>query len=209
MSFRFISIMILLMIIPVSAAQSAGIPDLDNSLAWLQNPAAAGATILSFPDGNGRPLTTARLPDGTLVDATIMVQMLDNGYVPIANFPFEDIWLETVDHGLIPCLGGTVADVNTDYEGVSFWSAPLQAGGFSLGPCQVIINGSAIPSEGLVLSFNSPDIDGDGMVNIIDVALFAENFFNQYDFRSDLHRNGRLDLLDVGVLAEGLGRSCQ
>lgn len=170
----------LLILLPAAAAPGAGIPDLSQSEAWLKDPGAAGATIACVPDGRSGPLTEARLPGGLPVDATILLRVLDGFDVPVAGFPLEDLWLESADGGLAFCAGGTVADADTDATGLTSWSRPLRAGGWSEGPCRLLINGDAVLTEALDLDFNSPDLDGDLAIT----------------------------LMDVGVLARGLGASC-
>ncbi len=54
----------------------------------------------------------------------------------------------------------------------------------------------------------SPDLTGDGYINISDVGLFSENFFGEYHESADLMPDGTLDLADVALLARGLGQGC-
>jgi hypothetical protein len=98
--------------------------------------------------------------------------------------------------------------VNTDADGVTYWLEPLEAGGFSEALTAVMLNGDNVWYDGLSLSFNSPDITGDGMVTLHDVGTFAQDFFGEYRFRSDLHRDGVLNLADLGALIQGLGGEC-
>ncbi|MDX2472329.1 MAG: hypothetical protein QNL91_01345 [Candidatus Krumholzibacteria bacterium] len=61
----------------------------------------------------------------------------------------------------------------------------------------------------MAISYNSPDINGDGVVNLTDVPLFAGDFHGgAYDFRSDFHYDGIVNLSDVVHMAQGLGSSC-
>ena len=55
---------------------------------------------------------------------------------------------------------------------------------------------------------NSPDIDGNLIVNLGDLGLFADNFFGEYDFRSDFYWDGVLNLSDVGRMATTFGEVC-
>lgn len=154
-------------------------------------------------------MTNARLPHGEIVDASITLHLRDCYDIPIAAFPREDMWLESADGGLSMCVGGTTADADTDAQGIATWTQPLAAGGSSQALCQVMINGLALPySPGLLLHFNSPDINGDGAVNIMDVPLMAADFYGAGSFRSDLARDGRTDLGDIVKFAQALGSSC-
>jgi hypothetical protein len=189
-------------------AAARDIPDLPNCRAWLAYEGPETPTLLVVPDGSGSPFTEALLPDGTTVDATVFLEIRDGNDTPVANFPFEDLWLESADDGLQPCQGGTCADANTDELGMTYWIQPLRAGGHSQALTQVLIMGDPWGTEGLALSFNSPDINGDGQVDIQDVGNFAQNLFGTYDFRSDLARDGLVNLADLGRLIQGLGRNC-
>ena len=55
---------------------------------------------------------------------------------------------------------------------------------------------------------NSPDINGDMLVNLIDVATFARDYAQGYHFRSDFIYDGRVNLADVGEFATHLGEAC-
>ena len=56
------------------------------------------------------------------------------------------------------------------------------------------------------LLVNSPDLNGDLLVNLADVALFAQDIFGPYNYRSDLRWDEgffgrRVNLSDVTVFA--------
>lgn len=190
------------------ALAQTGIPDLSHCEAWLVYDGPETPTLLVFPDGRGSHFDEAQLPDGAQVDATVVLVMRDMWDFPICCFPAEDTWLEAQDGGLVPCLGGTTADLNTDGDGMTHWATPLAAGGFSQAPLQVLINGEVINPGGLALSFNSPDFNGDLHVNLTDVQLFAADLTTGYTFRADLYRDGVLNLSDLGKLAAGMAAQC-
>ena len=48
---------------------------------------------------------------------------------------------------------------------------------------------------------NSPDLNGDLLVNLADLSLFAQDYFGPYNYRSDLRWDGDLDLGDLVVFA--------
>ncbi len=166
------------------------------------------ATLFNLPDGNGSPFTEAQRPDGTVVDCSIIFTIADPFGVPIAHFPAEDMWLESVDGGMVPCVGGNCADSNTDETGTTGWVDPLNAGGASLGLTYIMVNGMSVYESPLALHFNSADLNGDGTVNLADVGMFSSSFFGDYSFGADFFRDGLLNLADVGRLAHGLGGSC-
>ncbi len=55
---------------------------------------------------------------------------------------------------------------------------------------------------------NSPDINSDLSVNLIDLGLFTADFFGDYNFRSDFFWDGVLKLSDVGRFSAALGGEC-
>jgi hypothetical protein len=142
-----------------------GLPDLSYSVVVWNAAAGGPATLLVVPDGSGASFTQARRPDGTPVDATIALTLADP-CGPVPNFSRNDIWLESTGGNFVPCIGGTIADTGTDASGLTRWVLPLHAGGNSLGPCVVVINGTPLYTmTTLDLHFNSPDLNGDRVVS--------------------------------------------
>lgn len=167
------------------------------------------------PDGGGQALSAVYMYGGAIADATITVTMLDIFGDPIHNFPAEDIWLAGPPGSpLVFCIGGNLADGPTDYNGQTTFTQPVQAGGhlFSNSPpvgLAVVIMGSVIESWGLwQISLNSADIDGDLEVNLTDIALFAQSYFGDYNYRADFIWDGTLNLADVAALTLALGGIC-
>ncbi len=167
------------------------------------------AVAMVLPDGSGSPLTAAAILGGA-VDASITLYLIDGTGLPVADFPREDLWLESADGGLAMCGTGAIADANTNANGEAFWVQPLRAGGASEALTVVLINGAAlVSSAGLAISYNSPDINGDGAVNLTDVPLFAGDFYGgAYAFRSDFYYDGTVNLSDVVQMALGFGSAC-
>ncbi len=187
----------------------SGIPDFSRSEAFIAYTGPGTPSLLVVPDGSGSRFTEARDEQGNVVDATITLFLRDSTGASIANYPFEDLWLESADGGLAPCLGGSNADYNTDINGSTEWVNPLLAGGYSQGPVLVLINGSALTSNpGLPLKFNSPDINGDGVVNLADVAILSPDYHSGYTFRCDLNGDGLLNLSDVPIFAHHFAAQC-
>ena len=59
------------------------------------------------------------------------------------------------------------------------------------------------------LSVNSPDINGDLVVDLVDLGMFAGDYNNaSYDFRSDLTGDGIENLADIGEFAMYNGDEC-
>ncbi len=202
------TMVVVILLGPTLLMAQSGIPDLSNCEAWLAYDGPETPVLMVIPNGEGPSFTAALLPDGSQVDATVFLLVQDWGDNPIANFPFEDMWIESFDDGLVPCTGGSNADVDTDMNGMTHWIEPMNAGGQSQDLTGIFVNGDNVSGEGLRLSFNSPDINGDLMVSLHDVSIFANDFFGSYNFRSDLHPNGLINLSDLGRLALGFGANC-
>jgi len=202
-------IVLILALLPLAAvAQTSGCWFFDDySTAALACPGPVSIVVL--PDGSGDPLTAARTPSGAIVDATLTLTLRDCWDEPIPNFPAEDLWLESADGGLVPCVGGSIADANTDALGVATWTNPLLAGGHSEAGCSIVINGTVLFSgQPLALRFNSPDLNGDLAVNLSDVAIFVGDYWGPYRFRSDFSADGVLNLSDVSLMVQAVGSAC-
>lgn len=187
----------------------SGVPSLTLSEATSAYTLPGSPTLLVVPNGGGSRFTEAHDATGAMVDVTITMVLRDPLGYPIANFPFEDIWLEAADEGLVRCIGGTNPDSNTDLNGTTQWVDPLFGGGHSEGPIQVFVNGSALlGTPGLSLKVNSPDINGDLDVDLLDAPIFAFDYYNEYTFQSDLNGDGVINLSDIPYFAQHFGAEC-
>jgi len=54
------------------------------------------------------------------------------------------------------------------------------------------------------LMVNSPDLDGDLLVNLADLTLFARDYFGPYNYRSDLYWDGAIGLSDISLFSHAL-----
>ena len=185
----------------------SGVPSLEDSTAEIAYNGPGIPLVMVVPDGSGTPLNQAFDENGNVVDATITMYLRDYAGDPIANFPYEDIWLDTGPGGMNPCIGGANPDDNTDLNGMTSWTAPLEAGGYSDGPVMVMVNGSALTSNsGLALRIKSPDLDGSLYVILGDLTIMAEDYFSgAYHFRCDFNNDGALNLTDVQIMADHYG----
>ncbi len=187
---------------------------LDCSTVSSATPAGVTAVLYNLPNGQGSPLTAASSLGG-VVDATITLTLRDHMCRTVVNFSASDMWLEKAvaagTGNFVACLGGTIADANTDANGVTTWTAPLRAGGWSTSTTFVVVNGSPAGfGVGLPLRHNSADINGDGTVNLADIPLFAADYASGlHPFRSDLRYDGLVNLSDIGRMALGIGAACQ
>jgi len=202
------------LVIGAATVAMAGVPDLQLSTASTAAPVGSTPVLYNLPNQLGSPFNQARAAGGAVVDATITLTVLDGGGVPVINFSASDMWLEkevVANTGnFVACTGGTTANANTNNLGVTTWAAALRAGGWSTSKTLVVINGSPLTSNtGLVLRHNSADLNGDGVANLADIPLFANDFYGAYAFRSDLQYDGVVNLADIPKLASGNGAACQ
>jgi hypothetical protein len=173
-------------------------------------------SVYTLPDGTGDPLTECFLNGGGRADATIQVTLEVDAYLALAGVPAEDLWLAPL-HGvdLVTCGGPPlVADGPTDADGRTSFSGAFAAGG-SLGPGSndgllIIYNGLVcVDSPLLPIAINSPDISGDGVVDISDVVLFSATYSGAYSYRCDFYWDGAINLVDLIQMARGFGSRCQ
>ncbi len=175
---------------------------------WSDPP--GGAKLLVRP-GGGEPPARARCLGGTECDATLRVRILEDGAVPLADCPAEQLWLEWPTPGPAACAGRFHPDGPTDAEGWTSWSLPLSAGGWSSpaeGGVRFIVGGMPSVSPPLPLYANGPDLDASGRVDLSDVVLFAGDRQGPYAFRSDFDWDGAVNLVDLVVLAQASGAAC-
>jgi len=196
-----------ILVVSLASVAWAGVPDLDLSVATTTAP--AGASVFNLPNGAGDPLTHALMPNGTVVDATITLTLVDALGEPIATYPSEDLWLETTGGSFSYCPNGTAAGSVTDANGQTRWNNELLAGGSSFGNLVVVmVAGAALNQAGLDIVFNSADIDGDLVSNVSDLTPFATDYFGAYNYRSDFVRDGAINVSDLTQFARGYGSSC-
>lgn len=207
---KTIAILICTLFCSSGAMALTNFPDPCISHAYMSGVTYETLALFCVPDGTGSAFTQAQIyNDGTTIDATITLVLMDAAGYVITHFPSEDMWLESADGGLVPCIAGTTADFNTDMNGETSWVSPLHAGGHSMSSCVVYINGMALCQSPFQMYFNSPDVNGDGVVNLADLNLFAVGFFYQFEFHFDFFPDGYLNLSDIGRFAASIGASCQ
>jgi len=173
-------------------------------------------SLFCSPDGGGYPFSLAFDQAGNQVDGTLTI-ILYNDYPPwgepVANYPNEDIWLMDVDGDLAACNSGTICDVNTDANGMTYWSGSLHVGGHAepVGGNQVAISVSGWVLEVSALEefhLNSADLNGDRWVSLHDVVLFTEIYFGPYAYEGDFHWDGVVNLSDLAAFARTYGAEC-
>lgn len=190
------------------------LPDLEESEATI---ATWGThSLFSIPNSFGNAFAEAYVKGGVegvavTEDVTITLTVRDGSGRPMANFAAEDMWLQWQDeNNLYVCSVGTVADGNTNDQGVVTWYRALPVGGSTESTVQVFLSGSPLTSSaGFQLHINSADINHDGIVDLADVGLFAADYADPaVPYRSDFVNDGVMNLADVEKMAYGLGADC-
>lgn len=178
---------------------------------------AGDLSLRVSPDGLGPGFAEAcnGLPQG-VADATITLILYSDqpGWgEPVADYPREDIWLMSSSGSFSTCPGGTIADVNTNAEGMTTWATPPKAGGWhdpdEGHELKVWVSGWEVSAPGLAgLRFNSADLTGDLWVNLADISIFAQDYEGPYHYRSDLAWDRVVNIADLAHLARHVGAVC-
>lgn len=198
------------LVVGMASFAMAGVPD----VTLCEATTAAGDTPVSLnnrPNGSGTPLSACYAFGGAQTDATITLYVVDGLGDPIYLYGFEDMWLETTLGGMVACTAGTVANQNTDEDGMTEWADALNAGGYTDPATEltvVVINGDALAQPGFNIQHNSPDFDGNGVANLSDIAAFTQDLFGAYVYRADFLWDGTINLSDVALMAQGNGTAC-
>ncbi len=206
---NIVGLLVCIAALGVATLGFAGIPDVNNSTATTA--AAVQVSVFNVPDGSGKAMTEARDAGGNVVDATITVTLYDAGMNPVYLFPFEDIWLQTTLGGLVACPGGALADASTDINGVTHFTGPFNAGGITDPAselCQVVVNGTPLVGSDMDIQFNSPDMNGDGVVNVNDLGIFTSFYPATYGYDADFSYDGVLNLSDLVLFSAAYNQSC-
>lgn len=144
----------------------------------------------------------------TIVDLTL---------APIADIPGTDFWLVDCDpvRNLALCAGSAsaAADSATNAAGqTTMHDGSLSAGGCANG-LSPVVQGYVLEDAGAgcaaycyQINVRSPDINGDGLVNLVDLSLFASAFPpNPYATCSDMDCSGAINLQDLARFAFHFG----
>jgi len=174
--------------------------------------APASVSVYTLPDGSGHPISDCYLFGGERTDATISLVLRDQDENPVPDYPAEDIWLQTMQDGLVLCPEGSIADGPTDANGMTTFSSAVRGGGASdpeAGEITVVVvGGCASYRPGRTILFNSPDLNGDLVVNLADVVTFAVHFFGDYTYAADFFWDGEVNLSDLTHMVGTLSATC-
>jgi hypothetical protein len=186
-----------------AADKISGVPDL--YLSEFVGRATEPVSVLICPDGDGHALSAARTIDSRVLDATVDVILRDTGNYPIVLFPAEDIWIQV--EGLNMPYWGSIADHPTSFDGATEFALPRRGGGSVVeGDLYVYVNGESLRHAPITnIRFNSPDLNGDLIINLIDVARFTAIIHTEYDYAADFHWDGEINTADLGIFAQHYG----
>ena len=189
------------------------------SIATVGTQAPGQVSIMVAPDGSGDRLDAAQLWSGvtgespTTVDATVTVDVADAAGDPVVGYPAANLTLGSSAGSLIVCDPQT-ADADTDVNGRSTFGGALRAGGGSASGEGLVVDGIDLQTQyaaggtGLDILFNSPDLTGDGLVDLVDVGDFAALLSGGYSYAVDYVWDGQNNIADVGRFAESFGAGC-
>jgi hypothetical protein len=167
---------------------------------------ANGCCLYVCPQGDG--------PTFAACGSIINIHAADQTGTPIAGIPGADVWVEGCLGTMVLCggSGSSNADSATGSNGNTTMSGGIGAGGCDIG-LLVSIQGVIVKDQAtncntnkcLAFQISSPDINGDLIVDIIDLSLFAAGYTSPpkpyvlcYDFNCD----GLVDIIDFSIFAQ-------
>jgi hypothetical protein len=168
---------------------------------------SAGGCFFTCPAGDADRLDAS--------GATISVVVKDNTGTPIQGILAADFWfIGCSDPGLVLCGGGGSmnADSATNANGETTMSGQLAAGGCDSVGVHVVVQGVVIEDVNnscndlcLTIYAVTPDINGDLVVDLIDLSIFASDYTSPpkpYWQCLDYDCNGVIDLIDFSLFAQ-------
>jgi hypothetical protein len=163
----------------------------------------AGGCLLVCPEGDGFNLSS--------VGATISVTVIYQGD-PVPNIPAADFWLIGCDplDEMVLCGGSAScsADAPTDSQGQTTIGGPIIAGGCAES-LAVVVQGIVLYDPEacasllcLPIKVRSPDLDGNLVVDLTDLARFSQAFYPQpYQACADFNCDQTVDIQDLAMFA--------
>jgi hypothetical protein len=183
----------------------------------------ASISMFLVPDGTGTPFTNCWLWPGIPVSVELRVRLRDSSG-PVGGVSADRIRLEEAAPSPTvvwcndafyppPAHAPNLADFPTDALGRTRFTMAYHGGGWARAPTYVWVyeppgTWAPIASTPLDINYNSADINGDLVVNLTDVALFASDVYGAYDYRSDFNFDGEVNLIDLVIFAPTIGASC-
>jgi len=171
-------------------------------------PVGFPAAIAVCPAGDGQTLAD--------VGARIDVVTRDPQGNTVGDIPALDIWiLGCGERDLCWAARASNADAPTNAQGETTISGSIAAGGMHAGvsvylqAIVVLAQPGCTEPECLALELRSPDIDGDLIVDLVDLSRFAMSWPpHAYSAQADFDFDGEVGLLDFAFFAAHFGHAC-
>ena len=210
MSFGPRNLVTLILVLLVPAVVFGEVPDINNC--DISTRATDDVSVMICPACDGNAFSAAFTFGGGTMDATIEVYIRNNAGQPLDGIAAENIWLD--DPGLNFCAGGNIADFDTGDNGVAGYTE------FALAPCgggcsdNLTLGGYLAPGTPFnenslpFLRVNSPDTNGDLVVDLIDLSAFAAAYFAPATYCFDFFWDGEMGLQDLALFAQHYTHLC-
>ena len=224
-SLRFLSTaLVLVAVVALWGADDAvgqGTPVAVHSQAVLMPVGSPPVSMFLVPNGSGTQLAGCFAFGGGTANVHILVTLIDVAGIQVPNVPATDVRIEEMQTPLSWCANSwyppplhapNLADGPSNAVGQTRFSLSYHGGGWVQGSTFVWVleaTGAWMPiPTPLNLSFNSPDMNGDLVVNLTDIGLFAVSFFGPYQYQADFNYDGTINLTDLAMLAPTIGAAC-
>jgi hypothetical protein len=197
---RLASVAGFMLVVLVSALPVQAQVDPTTSFAGMPTP----GWIMVCPAGDGSTLAAS----GT----QIRVQVFDVTGLPMAGLPSAAFEVDGVPPGGIadgfnpPNVWDTQPGGFTNLGGGGYLLAGTFIAGGVAPQAMVKVMGVLIGGAPLPLRMNSPDITGDGVINLSDIGIFA-SLIGSGDWRADFNGDGLVNLTDIGLLVPHIGHT--
>jgi len=192
-----------------------------NSSAVLTVSGLNDISMFQVPNGTGTPFTACFERGGAIVSAVITVTLRNAAGGPVIGYPPARIRIEHVASPLVWCAdtyypppphAPNKADAPTDAAGQTTFTLAYHGGHWVIGPTYVwvwdpVSLWSRIPTS-VNVSYNSADMDGNLVVDLLDVVDFASVFFGVYHYRADFNYDQVVNLLDLAYFVPAYGMTC-
>jgi len=207
MSFGPRNLVTLILVLLVPAVVFGEVPDIDNC--QITTLATADVSIMICPACDGNSFGAAFTFGGDLMVATIQVIIANNVGQPLEGIAADTIWIDA--DGVNWCTAGNISDYDTDVGGLTEFILPPCGGGCSTDYLNgYLLIGSPTPfnENPLSIKFNSPDTNGDLVVDLIDLAAFAEAYFLPATYCFDYYWDGAMTLQDLALFSQHYTHAC-
>ena len=206
MNFGPRNLVTLILVLLVPAVVFGEVPDINNC--DISTRATEDVSVMICPACDGYAFSEAQTFGGATMDATIEVYIRNNAGQPLDGISAGDIWLD--DPNLVFCTDGNLADFDTDLNGYTEFDMAVCGGGctqdFALGGflAGTPFNENPLP----FLQFNSPDTNGDLVVDLIDLSAFAAAYFVPATYCFDFYWDGLMTLQDLALFSQHYAHEC-